>query len=279
MFGGLFRSLRRLCLSPPTPKQGIHLKPTYGLLRDGTYRPHPLNSRFSYDPKPFWPITTKNIRGLRREQKRGPIGRGNHNRVNVNQKGDSPHKRTYEHTGNHPLFRRVPFWPEAKQRYKKKFIFAPLSLSKLRYFIERGRLDTRYPITMRHLLDCKCVPRIKYGVTLFNVNNYPFPYKIDIAVSGADQSSINVIKAVGGSVEIKYLERVNLRALLKPYKFEVLPKTARPKGFIVTYLEKMRARGCLVNYIKPMWLIEDEQAMKTELREEEAIESQATSET
>lgn len=56
-------------------------------------------------------------------------------------------------------------------------------------------------------------------------NNYPFPYKIDIEVAGSDQSSIDAIRSVGGSVTIVYYDRVNLRAHLKPYKFEVLPKT------------------------------------------------------
>merc|ERR1712046_342055 len=99
----------------------------------------------------------------------------------------------------------------------------PLNLSKLRYFIEKGRLDTNFPITQRHLKDSRCMSRIKRGATLFNVNDFPFPYKIDIEVAGADQSSIDAIKAVGGSLTIVYMERVALRAHLKPRKFEVLP--------------------------------------------------------
>lgn len=36
------------------------------------------------------------------------------------------------------------------------------------------------------------------------------------------------------------------------------------------YLEKMRARGCVVKYIKPLWLIEEEKILKTQLAEFEA---------
>jgi len=181
------------------------------------------------------------------------------------ERGSQPNTRTWE-GGTAPLFMRVPRWPEAHMRNKIKKL-DPLNMSKLRYFIEKGRLDTRYPITQRHLFDSGCVNRIKRGVTLFNVNDFPFPYKIDIEVAGADQSSVDMIKAVGGSVTIVYMERVTLRAHIKPWKYEVLPRTARPTLKMVHYLEKMKARGALVRYIKPLWLIEEERRLQTQLRE------------
>lgn len=61
----------------------------------------------------------------------------------------------------------------------------------------------------------------------FIQNDYPFPYRISIEVSGADQSSIDAIRRVGGEVVIVYRNRLNLRAHVKPYKFEVLPRTVR----------------------------------------------------
>merc|ERR1712050_90394 len=142
-----------------------------------------------------------------------------------------------------------------------------LNLSKLRMFIEKGRLDTRFPITQRHLYESRCVTRIRRGVSLYNVNDFPFPYKIDIEVAGADQSSIDMIKAVGGTVTIVYMEPVTLRAHVKPWKYEVLPRTARPTLKMVHYMEKMKARGAIVRYIKPLWLIEEERRLQTQLRE------------
>lgn len=56
-------------------------------------------------------------------------------------------------------------------------------------------------------------------------NDFPFPYKITIEVSSADQSSIDAIRRVGGTVRVVYRHPLNLRAHVKPYKFEVLPKT------------------------------------------------------
>ena len=123
---------------------------------------------------------------------------------------------------------------------------------------------------MRHLRDSGCVASIKNGVKLFNVNDYPFPYKINIEVAGADQSSIDVLKRVGGTVTVVYYDRVGLRAHLRPWRFELLPKNARPNLKMVHYLEKMRMRGALVRYVRPDWLIKEEQRVKTILREREA---------
>merc|ERR1711970_1037624 len=96
-----------------------------------------------------------------------------------------------------------------------------------------------------------------------------------IEVAGADQSSVDMIKAVGGSVTIVYMERVTLRAHLKPWKYEVLPRTARPTLKMVHYLEKMKARGAMVRYIKPLWLIEEERRLQTQLRELQGEEGDA----
>ncbi|KAF4645351.1 putative ribosomal protein L15 [Toxoplasma gondii] len=178
-----------------------------------------------------------------------------------------PRSRTFE-GGKLPLYRRIPKWPDAWLARQRK-VLEPLNLAKLRTFIESGRLDTRFTITQRHLNDSRCV-KVKNGVSLFNVNDYPFPYKISIEVAGADQSSIDAIRRVGGEVIIVYRNRLNLRAHIKPYKFEVLPKTARPNLEMVHYLEKMRARGCVVKYVKPQWLIDEEKSLKTELAEFEA---------
>lgn len=63
------------------------------------------------------------------------------------------------------------------------------------------------------------------------------------------------------------MQKVTLRAHIKPWKYEILPRTARPQMKTVHYLEKMKARGALVRYIKPLWLIEEERRLQTQLRE------------
>jgi large subunit ribosomal protein L15 len=239
---------------------------------EGNRAINPFSPRFARTTRPFFPICATNLRRghgamlIRKKRKRkynrGKASKGVYMKHN---KGGYPLPRTWQ-GGMSPLYRRVPRWPEAKQQLRKDRL-EPLNLSKLRYFIEAGRLDTRYPITQRHLNDCRCARNVKNGVKLFNVNDYPFPYQIDIEVAGADQSSIDAIRAVGGSVTIVYMEKIALKAHMKPWLFDVLPRTARPQLKMVHYLEKMRARGARVRYIKPLWLLEEEKRMQMELRE------------
>lgn len=186
---------------------------------------------------------------------------------------------TFEKTGV-PFWKKLPEWPGAWLGRQRKGL-EPLNLDKLRTFIEMGRLDSRFPITQRHLFECGISP-VKRGVRIFNTLNKPFPYKIDIEVAAVDQSSIDAIKRVGGSITVVYMDRLAMRAHLKPYKFEILPRTSRPALDMVHYLEKMRARGANVRYIRPLWLLKEEQRLKSELAEldtEESLSSMATSST
>lgn len=56
-------------------------------------------------------------------------------------------------------------------------------------------------------------------------NDFPFPYRIHIEVAAADQSSIDAINNVGGSVTIVFRNALNLQAHLYPGRFEILPRT------------------------------------------------------
>lgn len=234
-----------------------------------------LSRRFSLTRRPFLPLCASNLRAghgdlVVRKKHRKKIGRGKAGH-SVNSRlgqGGNPHPSSWD-GGKVPLYRRFPKWPSAKLRSKRPGL-EQLNLSKLRYFIEKGRLDARYPITIRHLRDSGCVPAVKHGIKIFNVNDYPFPYKVDLEVSGADQSSIDAIKRVGGSVTIVHFDRVGLRAHLRPWRFAVLPKTARPSVGVVSYLEKMRLRGCRVRYVRPQWLLDEEAKVKKQLFEEKA---------
>mmetsp|Transcript_37757 Transcript_37757/g.95661 ORF Transcript_37757/g.95661 Transcript_37757/m.95661 type:complete len:338 (+) Transcript_37757:130-1143(+) len=231
-------------------------------------KPHPMNPRFAYTNKPFFPIWTGNLRDVYYKKRRKKIGKGMKGKGGERLKharAQRKNSKTWEH-GADPLFRRIPKWPAAHKHMTRKKL-ETLNLAKLRYYIEKGRIDTRFTITQRHLYDSGCVSKVRKGVSLFNVNDFPFPYKIDIEVAGADQSSIDMLKAVGGSVTIIYMEPVTLRAHIKPWKFEVLPRTARPTMRMVSYMEKMKAKGAIVRYIKPMWLIEEERRLQAQLRE------------
>ena len=240
----------------------------------------PMNPRFAMTTRPFFPFNARNLRSghatlMSKRKKKRVRGRGHGSRgiKKIHQQGSSPNPRTWD-GGKNSLYKRFPKWPEARRQLGNAGKqLETLNLAKLRYYIEKGRLDVNFPITQRHLKECKCITRIRNGVKLFNVNDYPFPYKINIEVAGADQSSIDAIKRIGGSVTIVYMDRVGLRAHVKPYRFDILPKSARPSNDMVHYLEKLRARGALVRYIKPLWLINEEKRVKTLIENTAAINS------
>jgi len=249
----------------------------------GIFRPNPFSLRMASVTTPFFPIFSNNLRNnggrnkKRQKRLRGIGGRRGRSLGNRAARHYSRAKGKVD-GGQEPLFRRVPKWGAAISRNKQKK-YEPLNLCRLRKYIERGQLDARFPITMRHLHESRCVSRVRVGVYLFNVNNYPFPYKIDIEVAVADQSSINAIKAVGGSVTIVHMPRLALRALVKPYKYDILPRHSRPNLETIHFMEKMRARGAKVRYIKPLWLLQEERKMVGELREfaaEEAIDDETS---
>ena len=239
------------------------------------YRINPFNPRFAMTTRPFFPFNARNLRaghatlmGKRKKKRVRGRGHGSRGIKKIHQKGSSPNPRTWD-GGKNALYKRFPKWPEARKQLRNaQYQLETLNLSKLRYFIEKGRLDVNFPITQRHLMDCKCMTHIRNGVKLFNVNDYPFPYKIDIEIAGADQSSIDAISRVGGSVTIVYMERVGLRAHLRPQRFDILPKSARPSVTMVHYLEKLRARGAKVRYIKPLWLLDEEAKVRKLVRSE-----------
>ncbi|CAE8636851.1 unnamed protein product, partial [Polarella glacialis] len=117
-------------------------------------RPHPMSLRFAYSQRPFFPIWTRNLRDFSKRKKGKRMGKGMAGDGGITWRSKrqiGKKARTYER-GTYPLFKRVPRWPEAHMRNKRKTL-EPLNLSKLRYFIQKGRLDTRFPITQRHLFD------------------------------------------------------------------------------------------------------------------------------
>lgn len=47
--------------------------------------------------------------------------------------------------------------------------YQEVNLDKLQHWIETGRIDPSQPITMKHLLDSRCIHKIEDGVKLLSV--------------------------------------------------------------------------------------------------------------
>ncbi|KAF9923166.1 YmL10 [Mortierella alpina] len=125
--------------------------------------------------------------------------------------------------------------------------FQPLNLDRLQFWIESGRIDATQTITMKHLLDSRCIHNIEDGVKLLGDGKADFKTPIHIEVSRASKSAIKAIEACGGKITSVYYNELGLRALTKPEKFEELPRFARPmKKKDIAFYSNEANRGYLV---------------------------------
>ncbi|CEG44147.1 ribosomal protein l15 [Plasmopara halstedii] len=146
--------------------------------------------------------------------------------------------------GQTPLYQRVP-----KRGFNNKFAtpMETVNLDKLQLWVDMGRIDANKKITMKSLVDSGLVTcsRVKHGIKLLGNGSQYFTTKLDIEVSQASKSAIEAVEANGGSIVSVYYNRLALRALLKPHKFETLPQSARPNPKKLTYYTNYEKRGYL----------------------------------
>ncbi len=65
---------------------------------------------------------------------------------------------------------------------------------------------------------------------------------VHFEVTRASANAIKAVEAVGGTVTCVHFNELALRALIKPYKFDILPNRARPPPKLMQYyLDKTKA--------------------------------------
>ena len=115
-----------------------------------------------------------------------------------------------------------------------------LNLDKLERFVEVGRLDPGQLITMKTLRDQGVVSKnLKGGVKVLGRGAAEFRTPVHLEVSQASATARAAIEKAGGSVTEVYYNRLGLRALLKPEKFPVMIKNARPPPKLARRFQKV----------------------------------------
>jgi len=100
---------------------------------------------------------------------------------------------------------------------------------------------------MRELVASGAVsPNVRDGVKLLAKGKLEQPVKLE--VTRASEKAIQKVESVGGSVTVSWYTRLGLRALLKPEKFDILPRRPRPPPKYVEYYTANETRG----YLSPM---------------------------
>lgn len=142
--------------------------------------------------------------------------------------------------GQSPLALRLP-----KRGFNNKWRrdYEELSLERLAAFVRAGRLDSSRPITMRELVASRCIRNVSDGVKLLSNGAEAFDVKVELEVSRASQKAIAAVEAAGGMVTTVYYNRVALRALLKPHKFDLMPHRAYPPPRLMPYYLDFANRG------------------------------------
>eukprot|EP01035_Chromulina_nebulosa_P020725 gene20725-26869_t len=112
-----------------------------------------------------------------------------------------------------------------------------LNLYKIQQFIDMGRLIVKPNelITVRDLLESGIISNAKEGVKILAHGKDKLVTPIHLEVSFASKESIKAVESVGGTITCVHFTPLSLRALIKPYKFELLPKRARPSPKIMDY--------------------------------------------
>ncbi|KAI9360731.1 ribosomal protein L18e/L15P [Pilaira anomala] len=145
--------------------------------------------------------------------------------------------------GQTPLVRRLPkrgFFNIHGKDYQE------LNLDRLQHWINTGRIDPTQTITMKHLLDSRCIHKIEDGVKLLSVGADTFNTPVTIEVSRASQKAIEAIEKAGGKIVTRYYNAIGLRSVIHPEKFAQTPKLAAPlRKEDIKYYTDLKNRGYL----------------------------------
>lgn len=140
--------------------------------------------------------------------------------------------------GQTPMYKRLPkigfYNPNEKD-------FATVNLDTIQRFIDQGRLQTKPNsfVTIRDLVLAGIVSDAKDGVKVLARGKEELKSPVHLEVSRASAEAIKAIESAGGTVTCTHFNTLALRALIKPYKFNMLPLRARPSPKDMQYyLEK-----------------------------------------
>ena len=173
--------------------------------------------------------------------------------------------------GQTPLYRRLPKQGPTNAVFTVEY--TPLNLRQLQQWIDMGRIDASQPITMKTLLDAGIVGRsIGQGIKLLGTGAERFVAPIHIEVSAASASAISAVEKAGGVLTTKYYSRLALRALLKPEKFDVIPREAKPSPKRIKPFLSWEKRGYLSQEVQLRDLLRAKQGMDAAAATARAVE-------
>jgi large subunit ribosomal protein L15 len=111
-----------------------------------------------------------------------------------------------------------------------------------------GRLDpNKKPLTMKDFVDAGLTKPngMGHGVKILAGGKERLRTPLSLEVFRVSQAAIEAIEAVGGEVTTYHFTKLSIRALLKPEKFDILPKRSGPPPKYLNYYRSYKNRGYL----------------------------------
>lgn len=142
---------------------------------------------------------------------------------------------------------------------KGKQILDTVNLSQIDYFVKKGILNSSSPITIKHLVDCGLVKKVKYGVKVLGKGFENIDYPLHLEVSDASANVIKLIEQKGGSIKLIFRTQLKLKQHIHPEKYPLPLADPLPPAWRVRKLDRLsKKRQHEVVYRKPKWKIEQE---------------------
>ncbi|XP_066269509.1 large ribosomal subunit protein uL15m-like [Branchiostoma lanceolatum] len=154
--------------------------------------------------------------------------------------------------GNTPFYLRIPKYGYYDDHSRRRQ-YPPLSLNRLQYLIDMGRIDTTQPIDLASLTVSRGVSinpkRQHYGINLVEEGADIFQAKINIEVQYASELAIATVERNGGTISTAYYDPMSLLILCDPIGYFAkgipIPKRALPPEDLVEYYTSAEYRGYL----------------------------------
>ncbi|GCC25896.1 hypothetical protein chiPu_0004308 [Chiloscyllium punctatum] len=136
--------------------------------------------------------------------------------------------------------------------------YQPLSLNRLQYLIDLGRVDPSQPIDLTQLVNARGVTvqplKRDYGIQLVEEGVDNFVAKVSIEVQWASELAIAAIEKNGGIITTGFYDPRSLDVLCKPVPFflrgQPIPKRMLPPEELVPYYTDAQNRGYLADPAK-----------------------------
>ncbi|XP_073715663.1 large ribosomal subunit protein uL15m [Misgurnus anguillicaudatus] len=205
-------------------------------------------------------ITLANLRpnpGSKKDEKRR--GRGMHggNRSGRGHKGERQRgnrPRLGFEGGQTPFYLIIPKYGY-NANHSRRPQYPPLSLRRLQYLIDLGRVDPTQPIDLTQLVNSRAVTiqpqKRDYGVRLVDEGADIFCAKVNLEVQVASEEAIAAVERNGGVITTSYYDPRSLQVLIKPVPFfmsgQPIPKRLLPGEELLPYYTDANNRGYLVD--------------------------------